>query len=1489
MSLINFSPVCGSLNINVENCTLGWCGGNAIGSDYGYVTNFNIINNEIGYCGNYGVAARMAGPVVVSNNYIHDCGLITWQAPGVRVSTNATVIQNNLFNFHTSAIADHDVDNCRFLYNSISNCMTTEEDMGGYYQYFGSATAIPHTVGNIIRSNLFQSVGTNYNVSGGDPRNFYRPAVYLDEQSSNTVVDHNITLGCPTPFFCNIAHSNAVLNNVFVNTNTPDSTGYAGWVRMYASSDTTQPNLVGQNVYYACGKNLVDNPAVWGSWAGNLFWSTTGLTGNVPAGATIANPLFTGLSAGNVTYQSGSVAPGLGIIPLTFAQQTLGVGNSSSPSPSNAVITWANPASIVYGPALSSSQLDATANVPGTFFYTPALGAVLPAGSQTLSVTFTPSNTALYNGASATVTLSVLPAALTVTATSQSKTYGAALPALSATYSGFVNGDTAASLTTPVSLATPATAASPVGSYSITASGAAGSNYTIVYVNNSLTVTRASLTITANSQSKVYGAALPALTAGYSGFVNGDTAASLTTPVTLATTATAASPVGSYSITASGAAGSNYTIVYVNNSLTVTRASLTITANSQSKVYGAALPALTAGYSGFVNGDTAASLTTPVTLATTATAASPVGSYSITASGAAGSNYTIVYVNSSITVTRASLTITANNLTKMYGAALPALTASYSGFVNGDTTASLTIPVSLATTATASSPIGTYPITAAGATSPNYAISFVNGTLTVAQNVLTITANNQSKVYGAALPTLTASYSGFINGDTVSNLTTPASLATTATTNSPAGSYSITASGAASSNYTIVYVNGSLTVTPASLTITANNQSKVYGAALPALTASYSGFINGDTVSNLTTPANLATTATAGSPAGSYSITARSAASSNYTFVYVNGSLTVTPARLTISANNESMCKGSTVPALTATYASFVNGDTTASLSTPASLLTTATSASAQGTYPIVVNAAGSANYTITFVNGALTVTAPQLVSISVTAPTNVLCLGQSQQLAATGVFTDQSTQNLSSNVTWLSSASTVASISTSGLSLAVSAGAATLSAQQSNVVGSFNLTVASSAATTTQSFTNSSYLNIPTGGGVGNPYPSSLVVAGVQGTVSSITVGLGLFNDTFPTNTAVLLVSPAGQSLLLMANAGGTKSFQGAALTFSGAATAKLPLSSQITSGTYLPTFYGNAPTLPGPAPAGPYSTNLSVFNGISANGTWTLFVLNCAPAAGGSIGVWTLNVTTTNAPAQAQAQVESFTNSSYLNIPTGGGGGNPYPSSLVVSGLQGTVSNLTVGLSSFNATFPTNTAVLLVSPAGQSVVLMANAGGTYSLKNAALTFSGAATARLPLSSQITSGTYLPTFYGTAPTLPAPAPVGPYSTNLSVFNGISPNGTWTLFVENCANAAGGYIGVWTLNITTTATAQTELAAASSVTTANPVTIANLMVAGGQVQLTLQGQPGQAYLLESSTDLLNWQPLATNALTDALSVIVDPSPAMSTQKFYRLK
>ena len=147
--------------------------------------------------------------------------------------------------------------------------------------------------------------------------------------------------------------------------------------------------------------------------------------------------------------------------------------------------------------------------------------------------------------------------------------------------------------------------------------------------------------------------------------------------------------VGSYTgaISAGFDGDSNFTASSGSANLTVTPAPLTITADDQSKVYGAALPTLTASYTGFVNGDTAASLTTAPTIFTTATAASHVSGspYAITASGAVDSNYTISYVAGSLTVTTAPLTITANDQTKVYGDALPTLTASYTGFVNGDT------------------------------------------------------------------------------------------------------------------------------------------------------------------------------------------------------------------------------------------------------------------------------------------------------------------------------------------------------------------------------------------------------------------------------------------------------------------------------------------------------------------------------------------------------------------------------------------------------------------------------------------------------------------------------------------------------------------------------------------------------------------------------------------------------------------------------------
>src|SRR5205823_1652632 len=128
-------------------------------------------------------------------------------------------------------------------------------------------------------------------------------------------------------------------------------------------------------------------------------------------------------------------------------------------------------------------------------------------------------------------------------------------------------------------------------------------------VVGTLTVTRAHLTVTADAGSKTYGDANPPLTATLTGFVNGDTAAVVSGTAALNTAATAASPVGTYPITAGAGtlSAANYDFLnVVGGTLTVTRAHLTVTADAKAKTYGDANPALTATITGFVNGDTAA-------------------------------------------------------------------------------------------------------------------------------------------------------------------------------------------------------------------------------------------------------------------------------------------------------------------------------------------------------------------------------------------------------------------------------------------------------------------------------------------------------------------------------------------------------------------------------------------------------------------------------------------------------------------------------------------------------------------------------------------------------------------------------------------------------------------------------------------------------------------------------------------------------------------
>jgi hypothetical protein len=237
---------------------------------------------------------------------------------------------------------------------------------------------------------------------------------------------------------------------------------------------------------------------------------------------------------------------------------------------------------------------------------------------------------------------------------------------------------------------------------------------------------------------------------------------------------------------------------------------------------------------------------------------------------------------------------------------------------------------------------------------------------------LTVAADNQRMVFGGTVPALNYTITGFVNGDMSSAVSGAASLSTTATSSSDVGNYSITiGSGTLSAaNYTFVFVDGTLTVVPTTLTldVAANDLTKVYGSPNPPLTYTITGFANGDTASVLSGAPSLSTTATTASGVGTYPIdvSAGTLSAANYTFAFVDGTLTITPATLFVTADNKTMVYGATVPALTDTITGFVNGDTSSVVSGKASLSTTATSRSEVGNYAITVGLGTltAANYT---------------------------------------------------------------------------------------------------------------------------------------------------------------------------------------------------------------------------------------------------------------------------------------------------------------------------------------------------------------------------------------------------------------------------------------------------------------------------------------------------------------------------------------------
>jgi hypothetical protein len=640
----------------------------------------------------------------------------------------------------------------------------------------------------------------------------------------------------------------------------------------------------------------------------------------------------------------------------------------------------ANNQSTTYGTGASL-----TYTVAGTLFYGDLASVVSGVGLATTTgaaavvgsypITASGGTAANYSITDFPGTLTVGKAPLTVTANNQSTTYGTNAT-LTYTVGGTLYYGDPASVVSGVGLATTTGPTAVVGSYPITASGGTATNYSITDFPGTLTIGQAPLTVTANNQSKTYGGADPTLTFTPSGTLFYADTYGVISGVGLSTTTGAAATAGTHPIVATGGTATNYSVADVNGTLTVAKANLTVTAtNSASTTYGTA-PVVSYVVGGTLYYGDTASVVTGVTLLSSFGIDPPVGTYSATPFGGVAANYNVVDVGvTNLTVTPATLFATANNQSKVYGALDPTLTFTLSGQLFYGDTYGVVSGVSTSGATGAAATVGTHPIVTTGGVASNYTIVDVNGLLTVTPATLYATANNQSKVYGAADPVLTYTPSGTLYyGDSYSVIS-GVGLSTTTGAAATAGTHTITATGGTSSNYAIVDGNGTLSVSKAVATVTATNESKVYGGADPALTYTVAGLVYGDSAS-VVSGVGLSTATGAAATAGTHPIAASGGIASNYTISDVNGLLTVTPATLTITADPQAKYAGSTFTFNNGDYTTsgLVYGDTV----TGATLSSTgAPSSAAPGTYPILLTSGsvmgtGLSNYTIVYVQGPL-------------------------------------------------------------------------------------------------------------------------------------------------------------------------------------------------------------------------------------------------------------------------------------------------------------------------------------------------------------------------------------------------------------------------------------------------------------------------------------------------------------------------------------
>lgn len=487
--------------------------------------------------------------------------------------------------------------------------------------------------------------------------------------------------------------------------------------------------------------------------------------------------------------------------------------------------------------------------------------------------------------------------------------YGQDLPEFQLEYEGLANFDNSPKWDVAPQFITVAAKGSNVGEYSVSVN-CEPHNYNVVEsINGCLLISKAPLILRANDISREYYEENPEFEFSLEGLCNNDDYSVLSKLPKFECPASLTVSPGTYQIIPSDAESKNYDINYQNGILTVTPANLLLIANDVQKEYGEINPKLTFRGQGLKGSDDIASvLTSPPILTSEVAIETGVGQYPIAISGGSSNNYKLIYSEGTFTITKAPLSIVAENAERMYGDNNPTFVRTYLGFKLSDSeNNAFSVLPKISCSATKSSNVGEYPIIVSGGTSKNYEImSYENGILTITKATAILTPINKERYYFEENPSFDFTLSGLRNNDSKSCVTVLPQYTCSATKLSDVGTYTINASGATAANYSFEYGEGSLIVNPRQLTAGVGNYSRIYGTDNPIFEISYTGFVNNENASILSQPSVATCSATKLSDVGSYPITISGGSATNYIITnYNNGTLTIDKADQTITWNQD--------------------------------------------------------------------------------------------------------------------------------------------------------------------------------------------------------------------------------------------------------------------------------------------------------------------------------------------------------------------------------------------------------------------------------------------------------------------------------------------------------------------------------------------------------------------------------------------------------